>query len=135
MSPKNPKKELADTQKLVKDAAAALRKAADRAAKVAKSTGSDIARAKEMKEARRKARGAFKAIAAAARVASDAVAKGVDKLGDSKEVKKAAGTTKKAASSAVKAARAATGAAASKAKSTARGAKKKARSTAKKVKK
>jgi hypothetical protein len=116
------RREFADTQKLVKDAAASLRKAADRAAKVARSTGRDIGKSKEMRDARKQARLALSAMAAAAKVAFDTASKGARSLRETREVKKATSRTRKAARSTVKTTKTATKAAGSRAKRAARSA-------------
>jgi hypothetical protein len=89
--------EFQQTQKLVKDAAVSLQKAADKAAKIAKATKEEIGRSKEVHEARSKAGDALKAIGAAAKAASATIAAGASGVTQAKEVKKAASKTADAA--------------------------------------
>lgn len=124
------RKDFKETQKVVKDAATALRKAADRASKVAKTTGNQISRSKEVKDARKEAQLALKAISAVAKVAWEAAAAGAKSLGDSKEVKRAKAKTSTAAKSTVKTARKATSTAS---KTAAKSARSKASAAKKKV--
>src|SRR2546421_353893 len=72
--------EFRDTQKLVKDAAVSLQKAADKAAKIARSTKEEIRRSKEVHEARTQAGEALRAIGAAAKAASSTIAAGATGL-------------------------------------------------------
>lgn len=102
------KSEFRDSQKLVKDAAISLQKAADKAAKIARSTKDEISRSKEVKDARTQAGDALKAIGAAAKVASMAIAAGASGLTQTREVKKAQSKTAGAARSTVEVAKTAT---------------------------
>lgn len=123
MAKRKLRKEYEEAQKLVKEAAVSLRKAADRAARVARTTGRQIGRSKEVAEARKQARQALKAIAAAGKVALETTARGAKSLRDTKEVKRASVSTRRAAKSTVRATKTASrsaGAAAKKSAATAR---------------
>jgi hypothetical protein len=111
MSDRKVKTELKDASRLVKDAAASLRKAADEAAQIAKTTRDSIRGSKEVHEAQAQAGEAIKAIEAAAKAASTAIAAGVAGLSRSPEMKNIAHKTAGAARTGVEAARAATKAA------------------------
>lgn len=121
------RKEYAETQSMVKDAATSLRKAADRAAKVARVTGGKIGRSKEVRDARKQGAEALRAIAAAAKVVFESAAAGAKTLRSSKEVKKAGTKTRQAARSTAKTTRSATRTATKAAGSTARSSVKSAR--------
>ena len=102
------KSEYRDTQKLVKDAAVSLQKAADKAGKIARSTKDEIRRSKEVKDAKVQAANALKAIGTAAKVASSAIAAGAAGLSQTREVKKAQSKAAGAARSTVGVAKTAT---------------------------
>lgn len=102
------KAEVKDTQKLVMEAAVSLRKAADRAAKIASSTKDDIRKSKELHEAQASATAAIKAIEAAAKAASLTIAAGVAGLTHAEEMRKVASRTADAARSGVEVAKTAT---------------------------
>jgi hypothetical protein len=105
------KADVKDAQKLVMDAAVSLKKAADRAAKIASSTKDDIRKSKELHEAQASAMAAIKAIEAAAKAASLSIAAGVAGLGQAEEVRKVASKTADVARSGVEVAKTATKAA------------------------
>jgi ABC-type transporter Mla subunit MlaD len=105
MSDRKMKTELKDASRLVKDAAASLRKAADEAAQIAKTTRDSIRGSKEVHEAQAQAGEAIKAIEAAAKAASTAIAAGVAGLSHSPEMKNIAHKTADAARTGVEAAR------------------------------
>lgn len=111
MSDRKLKAEVKDTQKLVRDAAVSLKKAADRAAKIASSTRDDIRKSKEIHEAQTSAMAAIKAIEAAAKAASLTIAAGVAGLGQAEEMRKVASKTADVARSSVGVAKTATKAA------------------------
>src|SRR5712692_378694 len=100
--------EVRDTQKMVKEAAVSLQKAADKAAKIAKATREELRRSKEVHEASAKAGEALKAIGAAAKAATTVIAAGASGLGQTREVKKAQSKAAEAARSAAEVAKTAT---------------------------
>ncbi|MGH2717988.1 MAG: hypothetical protein ACRDJU_05355 [Actinomycetota bacterium] len=87
------KAERKDASRLVKDAAASLKKAADEAGRIAKSTTEGIRGSKEVHEAQAQAGEAVKAIEAAAKAATVAIAAGVAGLSKNEDVRRVASKT------------------------------------------
>lgn len=99
------KSELKETQRHLKDAVSSLRKAADRAGRIAKATGDELRHSKEFSAAHNQAGDAIKAMESAAKAATRVLAAGAAGIGKSDEVKKAAAKTAGVARSTVEVAK------------------------------